>query len=176
MRFVWIFLVFLVQLLASSPGMAEFNFDECIAKTSFKIQAMYSWSEQVFLEKKDCSLSYYFEHGGKRETWHFDICNPKFSIEYSPTAETKTPEVIQIGSFHCSKPLFGVDDDVSEKDQERFPKERERLRDLMKKVRKDKMLNSMSSQINCFERLEEAYLDDCRAFQPPAKAASPQKK
>ena len=171
MWFVWFFPIFLVQLLASTPLKADFKFEECIAKTAFKIQAMYSWSEQVFLEKKDCSLAYYFEHGGKKETWRFNICNPRLSLEYFPSAEVKNPEVILIGSAHCSKPLFEIDDELTEKDMDRFPKERAHLRDLMKKVRKDKMLNSMSAQINCFERLEEAYLDDCRAFDLPKQNA-----
>lgn len=166
--------VFMVQLGASpeafSASTSEKSPADCLAQVNFKISAMYSWSEQVFLEKKACVLTYHFEHGGKVERWRFDVCSSRITLEYFPSSETKNPEIINIGSFHCSKPLFDVDDDVTPKDLDRFPRERAQLRELMKRVRKDKLLRPMTAQINCFEKLEERYLDECAVS---AKTSSP---
>jgi hypothetical protein len=92
-----------------------------------------------------------------------NLCEPNISFQYYKEIDLEKPLTLKAGSMHCPKPLFGVDFDLSEQDEEEFGKIRETIMQKSQKVRSylEVMKDSRVKELNCSVKKLSRYLEHC---------------
>lgn len=150
--------LFLFLLFAPSAWSAS----DCRVEKDFSKEAFFTNGEHWTLSLKGCEFKLASIQGQGKKTI-VDLCEPAIQLTHYKVIDDTKPRTIKAGSMHCPKPLFGVDFDVSDSDQEDFSKFTEEFLQKAQKVhswlevRKDSRL----SDIYCALKKARLYLEQC---------------
>lgn len=143
----------------ASPANAA---SDCSVEKDFSKEAFFTNGEHWTLSLKACELTRPRSKARGKKTI-VNLCEPAIQLIHYKVIDDDKPRTIKAGSLQLPKPLFGVDFDVSDADQEDFSKFTEEFLQKAQKVhswlevRKDSRLRD----IYCTLKKARLYLEQC---------------